>query len=217
MSQFVTKFIFIAFLLISSNGFAQKAKKPVPKKNVVIGSYENATAVLVPLNKGSQLVLFVKNETSTDTLVLKKSENTNFSPANFNCKQVSVSGVTLFHVSWEELILVDTKLKKESTLFTENQLWNVISKKQVFSNVHKKYHLKETQFLDKNKTASHDVEKKSTEGQEFFLLPNGNVSLYSNSSQLLYEYISASDSFEIKKTPEPAVSKSQPKPKPKRK
>jgi len=138
MSQFVTKFIFIAFLLISSNGFAQKAKKTVPKKNVIIGSYENATAVLVPLNKGSQLVLFVKNETSTDTLVLKKSENTNFSPANFNCKKVSVSGVTLFHVSWEELILVDTKLKKESTLFTENQLWNVISKKQVFSNVHKK-------------------------------------------------------------------------------
>lgn len=189
---------------------AQKSKKLVTPKNEVLATLDNVSAEIMVQNKIRKLVLFVKNETQTDTLLIKQLPDAKYKPNNFSLKSFTTSDTKLYHVSWQEMILVDTKIKKETTSITENQVWNIATKKQLFTNFHKSYYLKETQFLDKNKTASHDVEKKSSEGSEFHLLPNGDVSLFSKSQQSHYVYSVTNDKYEVRKT------QATPKPKSKR-
>jgi len=209
------KIFLVALLTITGlQVTAQKTKKPVTPKNEVLATVDNVSAEIIVQNKVRKLVLFVKNETKTDTLLVKQLPDANYKPNNFSLKSFTTSDTKLYHVSWQEMILVDTKIKKETTSITENQVWNTTTGKQLFNNFHKSYYLKETQFLDKNKTASHDVEKKSSEGSEFHLLPNGDISLFSKSQQSHYVYNVANDKYEVKKAQ--ATPKASPKPKPKR-
>jgi hypothetical protein len=69
------------------------------------------------------------------------------------------------------------ELKKENGVQTEDQLWDPQSKTLLLGNIHKSSHIKETVFLDANKTASHDVEKNRNEGFEFTLNADGSFSL----------------------------------------
>ena len=129
---------------------AQKSKKTVTPKNEVLATLDNVSAEIMVQNKIRKLVLFVKNETQTDTLLIKQLPDAKYKPNNFSLKSFTTSDTKLYHVSWQEMILVDTKIKKETTSITENQVWNITTGKQLFNNFHKSYYLKETQFLDKN-------------------------------------------------------------------
>lgn len=193
-------FLVTLLTLTSLQVTAQKTKKPVTPKSEVLATVDNVSAEIIVQNKIRKLVLFVKNETKIDTLLIKQLPDAKYKPNNFSLKSFTTSDTKLYHVSWQEMILVDTKIKKETTSITENQVWNTKTGKQLFNNFQKSYYLKETQFLDKNKTASHDVEKKSSEGSEFYLLPNGDISLFSKSQQSHYVYNVANDKYEIKKT-----------------
>lgn len=208
-------FLVALLSLIGLQVTAQKTKKPIAPKNEVLATLDNVSAEIISQHKVKKLVLFVKNGTQTDTLLVKQLPEANYKPNNFSLKSFTTSDAKLYHVSWQEMILVDTKAKKETTSITENQVWNTTTGKQLFNNFHKSYYLKEKQFLDKNKTASHDVEKKSSEGSEFFLLPNGDISLFSKSQQSHYVYNMANDKYEVKKAQ--TTPKANPKLKPKRK
>ena len=59
--------------------------------------------------------------------------------------------------------------------------------------------VKETQYLDKGKTATHDVERKRNEGFEFILLPNGDLTLKTKTQENQYKYSKATDKFENSK------------------
>lgn len=202
-------FLFL-ILSISTIGIAQKGKtkaKAAASKNVVLTKVDNISAEVISDKSGKRVVLFVKNEDKVDTLEVKKLEKTDFKPTGFVVKSFSTQGKKFYHVNWQEEIKIDTKLKKENGNVTEDQLWDIESKTLLLGNTQKSSHIKETVFLDANKTASHDVEKNRSEGFEFTLNPDGSFNLKTKTQNSTYIYNIASSKYEIKGAPKTSGTK----------
>ena len=148
------KLTFFLLLLITSFGFAQKSKAKVAPKNVVLATVDNISAEIISEKTGKRVVLFVKNEGKVDTLEVKKLDKADFKPNNFTIKSFTTQGKKFYHINWKEEIREETKVKKENGVLTEDQLWDIETKTLLLGNTYKSSHVKETVFLDKNKTAS---------------------------------------------------------------
>lgn len=204
------KLFLVLMLFVSTIGFTQKGKakaKPTPSKNLVLTTVDNISAEIITEKAGKRVVLFVKNEGKVDTLEIKKIEKTDFKPTNFTIKSYLAQGKKLYHVNWKEEIKVDTKLKKENGVVTENQLWDTQSKTLLLGNTHKSSHIKETVFLDANKTASHEVEKNRSEGFEFTLNVDGSFVLKTKTQNSTYVYNTTLSKYEMKGSPKTSGTK----------
>lgn len=204
------KLFLLLILLVSTIGFAQKGKsksKPAVSKNVVLTKVDNISAEIISEKSGNRVVLFVKNVDKVDTLEVKKLEKIDFKPTGFVVKSYTAQGKKFYHVNWKEQVKTDTKLKKETADITENQLWDIETKTLLLGNIHKSSHIKETVFLDKNKTASHDVEKNRSEGFEFTLNADGSLVLKTKTQNSTYVYNIASSKYEIKGAPKTSGAK----------
>ena len=192
------KLFLLLVLLVSAVGFAQKGKGKSATKNVVLTTVDNISAEIISEKTGKRVVLFVKKEGKVDTLEVKKLDKVDFKPTNFTVKSFTTQGKKFYHVNWKEEIKTDTKLKKENGFVTEDQIWDTETKTLLLGNVHKSSHIKETIFLDANKTASHDVEKNRSEGFEFTLNPDGSFVLKTKTQNSTYVYNTASSKYEMK-------------------
>lgn len=196
------KLIFFFVLLASVLSFSQKGKAKgkisAASKNIVLTKVDNISAEIITEKSGKRVVLFVKNEAQIDTLEVKKLDKADFKPTNFTLKSYTTQGKKFYYVNWKEEVKVDTKLKKENGVVTEDQLWDTETKKLLLGNTHKSSHVKETIFLDANKTASHDVEKNRNEGFEFILNPDGSFNLKTKSQTSSYAYNTTSERYEAK-------------------
>ena len=204
------KLFLLLILLVSTIGFAQKGKtkaKPAASKNVVLTTVDNISAEIISEKAGKRVVLFVKKEGKVDTLEVKKLDKVDFKPTNFTIKSFTTQGKKFYHVNWKEEIKVDTKLKKENGFVAEDQIWDTETKTLLLGNMHKSSHIKETVFLDKNKTASHDVEKNRSEGFEFTLNPDGSFVLKTKTQNSTYVYNAASSKYEMKGAPKASGTK----------
>jgi len=204
------KLFLVLMLFVSTIGFTQKGKakaKPTPSKNLVLTTVDNISAEIITEKAGKRVVLFVKNEGKVDTLEIKKIEKTDFKPTSFTVKSYLAQGKKLYHVNWKEEIKVDTKLKKENGVVTENQLWDTQSKTLLLGNTHKSSHIKETVFLDANKTASHEVEKNRSEGFEFTLNVDGSFVLKTKTQNSTYVYNTTLSKYEMKGSPKTSGTK----------
>ena len=201
------KLFLLLVLLVSAVGFAQKGKGKPAAKNVVLTTVDNISAEIISEKTGKRVVLFVKKEGKVDTLEVKKLEKVDFKPTSFTVKSFTTQGKKFYHVNWKEEIKVDTKLKKENGFVAEDQIWDTETKTLLLGNMHKSSHIKETVFLDKNKTASHDVEKNRSEGFEFTLNPDGSFVLKTKTQNSTYVYNAASSKYEMKGVPKTSGTK----------
>ena len=192
-------FIVTLMLLLAFNTQAQKSKK------IILGKVDNLVAEVVPEGKGKKLVLNIKTDTGVDVLEVKSVADNNLNPKEFVIKSFTSNGTKLYLLTWKEQITTETKLKKEVADITESQIWNAETKTLLLGNTQKSIYIKETQFLDKNKTASHEVEKKRNEGFEFVLNSDGSVVLKTKTQSNPYQYSVASGKYEPQK---PIVNKS---------
>lgn len=208
------KIILVSFaLIIGLHGIAQKKKtvKKVTPKNELVTTYQNLSAELITIKTKRSFVLFVKEYNQVkDTLVLIESIDKSFMPSNCSIKSFNVRSKSLILVEWDAQTINTSKDKNETIQIKEHQVWNLASKKQLFVNSFKKTHTKENVFLDKNKTASHEVEKNRTEGAQFTLLTNGDITLYSKTQQSHFTYNQEEDLYK-------SVDVSKPKPSKKKK
>lgn len=201
------KLTFFLLLLITSFGYAQKSKAKVAPKNVVLATVDNISAEIISEKTGKRVVLFVKNEGKVDTLEVKKLDKADFKPNNFTIKSFTTQGKKFYHINWKEEIKEETKVKKENGVLTEDQLWDIETKTLLQGNTYKSSHVKETVFLDKNKTASHEVEKNRSEGFEFTLNPDGSFNLKTKTQNSSYVYNITSSKYEIKTSPKTSGTK----------
>lgn len=204
------KLFLLLILLVSTIGFAQKGKtkaKSAAAKNVVLTKVDNISAEIISEKSGKRVVLFVKNADKIDTLEVKKLDKTDFKPTGFVVKSFTTQGKKFYHVNWKEQVKTDTKLKKETSDITEDQVWDTETKTLLVGNLHKKSHIKETIFLDANKTASHDVEKNRSEGFEFTLNADGSFVMKTKTQNSTYVYNVASSKYEIKGAPKTSGAK----------
>ena len=201
------KLFLLLVLLVSAVGFAQKGKGKSATKNVILTTVDNISAEIISEKTGKRVVLFVKKEGKVDTLEVKKLDKVDFKPTSFTVKSFTTQGKKFYHVNWKEEIKVDTKLKKENGFVAEDQIWDTETKTLLLGNVHKSSHIKETIFLDANKTASHDVEKNRSEGFEFTLNPDGSFVLKTKTQNSTYVYNTASSKYEMKGAPKTSGTK----------
>ena len=201
------KLFLLLVLLVSTIGFAQKGKGKSATKNVVLTTVDNISAEIISEKTGKRVVLFVKKEGKVDTLEVKKLDKVDFKPTSFTVKSFTTQGKKFYHVNWKEEIKVDTKLKKENGFVAEDQIWDTETKTLLLGNMHKSSHIKETVFLDKNKTASHDEEKNRSEGFEFTLNPDGSFVLKTKTQNSTYVYNAASSKYEMKGVPKTSGTK----------
>ena len=201
------KLFLLLVLLVSTIGFAQKGKGKSATKNVVLAKVDDISAEVISEKTGKRVVLFVKKEGKVDTLEVKKLDKVDFKPTNFTIKSFTTQGKKFYHVNWKEEIKVDTKLKKENGFVAEDQIWDTETKTLLLGNMHKSSHIKETVFLDKNKTASHDVEKNRSEGFEFILNADGSFVLKTKTQNSTYVYNAASSKYEMKGVPKTSGTK----------
>lgn len=202
------KKLFLLLILFSSTiGFTQKNKGKSAPKNVVLSKVDNISAEVISEKTGKRVVLFIKYEGKVDTLEVKKLDKADFKPTNFIIKSFTTQGKKLYHINWQEEIKVDTKLKKENGVVTEDQLWDTETKKLLLGNTQKSSHIKETVFLDANKTASHDVEKNRNEGFEFVLNADGSFALKTKTQNSIYVYNVTTGKYEIKGAPKSSGTK----------
>lgn len=187
-------------LFISTLAIAQKGKSNSTSKSVVLSKVDNISAEVLTVNKEKKLVLLVK-DSSVVTLELKKSVPNDFKPENFTIKSFTANGKKFYHVTWKEKINSVTKLKTETGLVTEDQIWDVETKTLLLGNTHKALNIKEKVFLDKNKTASHDVEKNRKEGFDFVLNADGSFNLSTKTQNSVYVYNTESNKYVLKSAP----------------
>lgn len=192
-------FLVAIISLLALNTQAQKSKK------VTLGKADNLIAEVIPNGKGKKMTLTVKGESGTEVIDVKSVADNNLNPKEFAMKSFSANDTKLYLLTWKEQITTETKLKKEVADITESQIWNTETKTLLLGNTQKSIYIKETQFLDKNKTASHEVEKKRNEGFEFLLNTDGSVILKTKTQSNPYQYNVDSGRYEPQK---PIVNKS---------
>jgi hypothetical protein len=195
------KLIFLLTLLfLSTLSIAQKGKSNSSSKSVVLSKVDNISAEIITINKEKNLVLLVK-DSSVVTLEVKKNVSNNFKPENFTIKSFTTNGKKFYHITWKEKINSVTKLKTENGLVSEDQIWDVETKTLLLGNTHKALNIKEKVYLDKNKTASHDVEKNRKEGFDFVLNADGSFNLSTKTQNSVYVYNTEANKYVLKSAP----------------
>lgn len=200
------KSLLIALLLalIPTAIFAQKAKNKIGSSSITstLATFENLKAEIITEEGKQKLVIIIDNAGKKENVILKElitKDKTQF-PMNVKINSFTVSGVKLYHFSYTENIKTETKLKKEDALVTTNEVWDFSSTKvKILSNIQTISKIKETVFLDKNKTASEEVEKTRKEGFEFTLTKDYEVILSTKTQTNKYKFNPITRRYDPKK------------------
>jgi 16S rRNA U516 pseudouridylate synthase RsuA-like enzyme len=94
----------------------------------------------------------------------------------------------LYLLSWQEKTNTKTPTKTEDILTIYTKVYDITSKKEVFSNYQITNNITEQVFLDKNKTVSETQNKIRREGFEFTLNPDGSITQKSKNQENKWVY-----------------------------
>jgi hypothetical protein len=190
------KILIVVLALFCVTIQAQKKKKS--KKAEPLGVIAKNNDLTAELIKNDLYLFKTINGAKKDTLLLK----------NFTDKVIPTDGVIksftskktpLYAITWTEKKVNETKGKKEEITLTTSQIWNPVTKKQVFVNEQKSTKIKEQVFLDRLKNASETQERTRNEGYLFTLLPDGDFTLKNKTSESKYTLNVALMKFDLKK------------------
>ncbi|MES2862570.1 MAG: hypothetical protein V4666_00475 [Bacteroidota bacterium] len=190
------------FLLTTSINFAQKAKTTPKAAGGSLATFENLKAEIITEGGKQKLAIVMDNAGKKENVILKDitTKDKAQQPTNFKIKSFTVGGVKLFHFSYTENIITETKLKKENALVTSNEIWDLSATKiKILGNIQTVTNIKEIQFLDKNKTASQTVEKTRREGFEFALTKDSEVLLSNKTQTNKYKFNATTRRYDPKK------------------
>ena len=189
-------------LLITSVSLAQKAKTPVKVTSTALATFENLKAEIITEGGKQKLAILIDNAGKKETIILKEisTKDKAQQPTNFKIKTFTIADTKLYHFSFTENILTETKLKKENAIITSNEIWDLSTTKlKILGNIQTISQIKEIQFLDKNKTASQTVDKTRKEGFEFTLTKDFEVHLSTKTQTNKYKFNTTTRRFDPKK------------------
>jgi hypothetical protein len=189
-------------LLFTTVSFAQKPKTPVKPTSSALATFENLKAEIITEGGKQKLAILLDNAGKKETIILKEItvKDKAQQPTNFKIKSFTVANVKLYHFSYTENILTETKLKKENALITSNEIWELSTTKlKILGNIQTVSKITEIEFLDKNKTASQTVDKTRKEGFEFTLTKDFEVHLSTKTQINKYKFNAATRRYDPKK------------------
>lgn len=188
--------VYSLLLLVIGTSFGQKKKKAIVKKPVKVSYFAKADNVEAKIN-ADNFVLSIKTATTPEEISIKKVPST-FEPINCKLQAFKAGGTTLYALTWTETSVTKTTLKTTEVTTNNALVFEINSKKQVFTNNQIVTHTTEKVFLDKTKDASETREKNTREGQEFFINADGSISLKSKNVENKWFYNPVTNSYEFK-------------------
>lgn len=185
-------FILFALALTITTGFAQKKKTPVKStKTASVAKVDNLTAEI----KGKTFQLTISDKGKPADAIIVKELTNDVKPIDMKLSSFTANGTKLYLLQWTEKSNTKTDLKTEDITMIYSVIYEITSKKQVFSNYQKTTNIVEKVFLDRNKTASETQEKVRKEGFEFVLNPDGSVTQKSKNQENKWSYDPAKQEF----------------------
>lgn len=172
--------LFVCVALLSVNGFSQKKKATAAS---VLPKLDN---LQVEIKSGKFQVAITEKGKTNDAMIVKDVD-ASFAPTNCKLSSFTASGVKLYLLSWTELNTVKTNLKTEERTTIYSVIYEIVSKKQVYSNYQLTNHITEKVFLG-GTAASETQEKMRREGFEFALNPDGSITQKNKTQQSVFVY-----------------------------
>ena len=186
--------LFVSIVLLSVNCFSQK--KAVDKKPVVTAvAFPKLDNLKVEIKNG-KFQVSISEKGKTNDMLIVKDVDVAFAPKDCKLSSFMASGVKLYLLTWTEINTVKTNMKSEERTTIYSVIYEIIAKKQVYSNYQLTNHITEKVFLGKSE-ASETQEKMRREGFEFKLNPDGSVTQKNKTQQTTYVY--DKDKMEFKK------------------
>lgn len=188
-------FFFLCIGLLTFNGFSQKKKS---------GSKAIATASVFPKLdnlqvevKGGKFQVTISEKGKTNDALIVKDVDAAFTPKDCKLSSFTASGVKLYLLTWTELSTIKSPKKTEDKTTIYSVIYEIASKKQVYSNYQLTNHITEIVSLG-GTAATETQEKMRREGFEFVLNPDGSVTQKNKTQQTTYVYDAAKMEFKKK-------------------
>jgi hypothetical protein len=191
----------IAILLVTTTlSFAQKAK-PKTATSSALATFENLKAEIITEGGKQKLAIVMDNAGKKENVILKDitTKDKAQQPTNFKIKSFTVAGVKLYHFTYTENLITETKLKKENALVTSNEIWDLSTTKlKILGNIQTVTNIKEIKKLGKSE-ATETIEKTRREGFEFVLTKDFEVLLSTKAQTNKYKFNATTRRYDPKK------------------
>ncbi len=187
-------FLFLCVGLLTFNGFSQK--KAAEKKTTPTASAFPKLDNLQVEIKNAKFQVTISEKGKTNYAMIIKDVDASFAPTNCKLSSFMASGVKLYLLTWTELSQTKTAKKTEDKTTIYSVIYEITSKKQVYSNYQLTNHITEIVSLG-GTAASETQEKMRREGFEFVLNPDGSVTQKNKTQQTSFVY--DKDKMEFKK------------------
>lgn len=188
-------FLLLCVGLLSLNGFSQKKKAATKKPTTTASAFPKLDNLQVEVKGGKFQVAITEKGKPADALVVKEVIS-GFKPNDCKLSSFMANGVKLYLLTWTEINTVKTGDKTEDKTTIYSVIYELVSKKQVYSNYQLTNHITEKVFLG-GTSASETQEKIRREGFEFVLNSDGSVTQKGKNQQTTFVY--DKDKMEFKK------------------
>lgn len=191
------KIILLALLvLVGTNSYSQKKKKGAAKKPVAtatsacVSKIDNLTA---EVKAGNFQITIAGKGKATDAIIVK-SKDAGSSPTDCKLVSFTASGSKLYLLQWTEKAQLKTGNKTENKTIIYSTVYEIVSKKQVFSNSQTTNHISEIVSLG-GTAATETQERIRREGFEFILNADGTITQKNKTQENKWVYDVASVEF----------------------
>jgi len=181
-------------MLCANLSFSQKKKTTAKKTTTEKTSSIKVDNLLAEVKGKTFQVTITEKGKPTDALIVKEL-NDNLKPTDIKLSSFTVSGTKLYLLQWTEKSNTKTDVKTEDITTVFSVIYEIATKKQVFSNFEKTSNIVEKVFLDKNKNASETQEKIRREGFVLTLNADGTVSQKNKTQENKWVYDAAKVDF----------------------
>jgi len=185
-------FFFVSLLTVTS--YSQK-KKTAIKKGSETSLFPKLDNLQVEVKNGTFQIAISEKGKENDVMIVK-AVDANFTPTNCKLSSFTASGVKLYLLSWTEINFLKTSNKTENKTTVYNVIYELVSKKQVYSNYQLTNNIVEKVTLG-GTGASETQEKIRREGFEFILNSDGSITQKGKNQQVTFFY--NKDKMEFKK------------------
>ncbi len=186
-------FLFLCIVFLTFNGFGQK--KAMTKSTTTTSVMPKIDNLQVEVKAGKFQVAISEKGKSNDALIVKDVEAA-FTPKDCKLTSFMASGIKLYLLTWTELSTTKSTKKTEDKTTIYSVIYEIASKKQVYSNYQLTNHI--TEIVSIGGTAATETqEKMRREGFEFLLNRDGSVTQKNKTQQTTFVY--NKDKMEFKK------------------
>lgn len=179
-------FLFVCVALMSVNGFSQKKKTTTKKSTTTTSAFPKLDNLQVEVKNGNFQVAISEKGKPVDAMVVKVAD-ASFTPKDCKLSSFMANGVKLYLLSWMELSMTKSPSKSEDKTTVYSIIYEIVSKKQVYSNYQLTNHITEQVSLG-GTSATETQEKIRREGFEFVLNPDGSVTQKGKNQQTTFVY-----------------------------